>query len=245
MANKSGPPFDLAHGPEPAEGLLSVVIPVYNEKDFLAQVVRLVQATPYRKEIVIVDDASTDGTREVVDQLRSDEVRVFHHERNQGKGAALRTGFAQTKGDIVLIQDADLEYSPADYPTLLQPILDGRADAVFGSRFLGGPHRVMFFWHRVGNAMLTTLSNMMTNLDLSDMETGYKVFRGDLARSLRIKSNRFSVEPEMTAKLARMKVRIYETPISYSGRDYAQGKKITWRDGFSALWHIFRFRFFD
>ena len=172
-------------------------------------------------------------------------MRVFHHERNQGKGAALRTGFAQTKGDIVIVQDADLEYSPADYPALLQPILDGRADAVFGSRFLGGPHRVMLFWHRAGNALLTPLSNMMTNLDLTDMETGYKAFRGDLARSLRIRSNRFGVEPEMTAKLARMKARIYETPISYSGRDYAEGKKITWRDGVSALWHIFRFRFFD
>ena len=227
-----------------ADSLLSVVIPVYNEKEFIAQVVRQVQATPYRKEIIIVDDASTDGTREEVDRLRSEQVRVFHHERNQGKGAALRTGFAQTKGDIVLIQDADLEYSPADYPSLLQPILDGRADAVFGSRFLGGPHRVLFFWHRLGNTLLTALSNMMTNLDLSDMETGYKVFRGDLIRSLRIKSNRFAVEPEMTAKLARMKARIYETPISYSGRDYAQGKKITWRDGLSALWHIFRCRFF-
>jgi glycosyltransferase involved in cell wall biosynthesis len=228
-----------------AGSLLSVVIPVYNEKDFLAEVVRQVQATPYRKEIIIVDDASTDGTREVADRLRSEEVRIFHHERNRGKGAALRTGFAQTKGDIVLIQDADLEYSPADYPALLQPILDGRADAVFGSRFLGGPHRVLFFWHRVGNTILTTLNNMMTNLDLSDMETGYKVFRGDLARSLRISSDRFGVEPELTAKLARRKARIYETPISYSGRDYAQGKKITWRDGLSALWHIFRFRFFD
>jgi len=228
-----------------AAPLLSVVIPVYNEREFVAQVLRQVQAAPYRKEIIIVDDASTDGTREVVDHLRSDDVRVFHHERNQGKGAALRTGFAQTKGDIVIVQDADLEYNPADYPTLLQPILDGRADAVFGSRFLGGPHRVLFFWHRLGNAMLTTLSNIMTNLDLSDMETGYKAFRGDLARSLRIKSNRFGVEPELTARLARMKARIYETPISYSGRDYTEGKKITWRDGVSALWHIFRFRFFD
>jgi glycosyltransferase involved in cell wall biosynthesis len=225
--------------------LLSVVIPVYNEKDFLAEVVRQVQVTPYRKEIIIVDDGSTDGTREVADRLQSDEVRLFRHERNRGKGAALRTGFAQTKGEIVIIQDADLEYSPTDYPALLQPILDGRADAVFGSRFLGGPHRVLFFWHRLGNALLTTLSNMMTNLDLSDMETGYKAFRGDLARRLRIRSDRFGVEPEMTAKLARMKARIYETPISYRGRDYAEGKKITWRDGLSALWQIFRFRFFD
>ena len=224
--------------------LLSVVIPVYNEKDFLAEVVRQVRAAPYRKEIIIVDDASTDGTREVVDQLRSDDVRVFTRAQpGQGRGTA----------DRVRADEGRYRHHPGRRPgvqpgglsALLQPILDGRADAVFGSRFLGGPHRVMFFWHRVGNAMLTTLSNMMTNLDLSDMETGYKVFRGDLARSLRIRSNRFAVEPEMTAKLARMKARIYETPISYSGRDYAQGKKITWRDGFSALWHIFRFRFFD
>ena len=224
--------------------LLSVVIPVFNERETILEVLRRVRATPYRKEIVIVDDCSTDGTREVVDQFRGDNVRVFHHERNQGKGAALRTGFAQTKGDIVIIQDADLEYNPEDYPVLLQPILDGRADAVFGSRFMGGPHRVLFFWHRLGNGLLTLLSNMMTNLDLSDMETGYKVFRGDLIRSMRIKSDRFAVEPELTAMLARMKARIYETPISYSGRDYAQGKKITWRDGVAALWHIFRFRFF-
>jgi len=226
------------------EPLLSVVIPVYNEKDFIEEVVRRVSETPYRKEIIIVDDASTDGTREALRRLSPEAVRVFTHDRNQGKGAALRTGFAQTRGDIVLVQDADLEYSPADYPALLQPILDGRADAVFGSRFLGGPHRVMLFWHRAGNSALTLLSNMLTNLDLTDMETGYKVFRGDVIRGMQIRSNRFGVEPEMTAKLARMKARIYETPISYSGRDYAQGKKITWRDGLSALWHIFRFRFF-
>jgi len=230
----------------PADGgpLLSVVIPVYNEKEFIEQVVRRVRETPYRKEIIIVDDASTDGTREALQRLQGDDVRVFHHDKNQGKGAALRSGFAQTRGEIVLIQDADLEYNPADYPALLQPILDGRADAVFGSRFLGGPHRVMLFWHRAGNTTLTFLSNLLTNLDLTDMETGYKAFRGDMIRSMRIRSNRFGVEPELTAKLARMKARIYETPISYSGRDYAQGKKITWRDGISALWHIFRFRFF-
>ena len=227
-----------------SEPLLSVVIPVYNEKDFIEQVVRRVRETPYRKEIIIVDDGSADGTREVLRRLQGDDVRVIYHDKNQGKGAALRTGFAQTRGEIVLVQDADLEYNPADYPALLQPILDGRADAVFGSRFLGGPHRVMLFWHRAGNSVLTFLSNVLTNLDLTDMETGYKAFRGDLIRSMRIRSNRFGVEPELTAKLARMKARVYETPISYSGRDYAQGKKITWRDGISALWHIFRFRFF-
>ena len=228
-----------------SEPLLSVVIPAYNERDTIAEIIRRVRATPYRKEIVVVEDCSTDGTRDVLQGIHEPDVRVFFHERNQGKGAALRTGFAQTHGDIVLVQDADLEYDPKDYPTLLAPILDGRADAVYGSRFLGGPHRVLFFWHRLGNALVTLLSNMLTNLDLSDMETGYKVFRGDLVRSLNIRSNRFGVEPELTAKLARRGARIYETPISYSGRDYAQGKKITWRDGVAALWHIFRFRFFD
>jgi glycosyltransferase involved in cell wall biosynthesis len=224
--------------------LLSVVIPVYNEKNTIAEVVRRVRQTPFRKEIIIVDDFSTDGTRDALKALTGDDIRIIYHERNLGKGAALRTGFAETRGDMVIVQDADLEYNPSDYPTLLEPILDGRADAVFGSRFLGGPHRVLFFWHRVGNSALTVLSNMMTNLDLTDMETGYKAFRGDVIRQIEIKSPRFGVEPELTAKLAGMGARIYETPISYSGRDYAQGKKITWRDGLAALWHIFRFRFF-
>ncbi len=225
--------------------LLSVVIPVYNERETIEEVVRRVRATPWRKEIIVVDDASTDGTREVLAGMKGEDLRILYHERNQGKGAALRTGFAQTRGDYVLVQDADFEYDPRDYPRLLEPLLDGRADAVYGSRFLGGPHRVLFFWHRLGNAAMTTLSNMMTNLDLSDMETGYKVFKGELIRSIRIKSERFGVEPELTAKLARRHARIYETPISYSGRDYSEGKKITWRDGVAALWHIFRFRFFD
>ena len=224
--------------------LLSVVIPVYNEKSSVETVIRRVQATPYRKEIVAVDDGSTDGSRDILKSLASGEVRVFCHDRNLGKGGALRTGFAQTRGDIVVVQDADLEYDPADYPGLIRPILDGRADAVYGSRFLGGPHRVLLFWHRLGNNIVTLLSNMLTNLDLTDMETGYKVFRGELIRRMEIKSDRFGVEPEITAKLARMGAHIYETPISYSGRDYSQGKKITWRDGIAALWHIFRFRFF-
>ncbi len=225
--------------------LLSVVIPVYNERDTIEEVVRRVRATPWRKEIIIVDDASTDGTRDILAGMKGEELRILYHERNQGKGAALRTGFAQTHGDYVLVQDADFEYDPRDYPRLMEPLLDGRADVVYGSRFLGGPHRVLFFWHRLGNAAMTTLSNMMTNLDLSDMETGYKAFKGDLIRSIRIKSDRFGVEPELTAKLASRHARIYETPISYSGRDYSEGKKITWRDGIAALWHIFRFRFFD
>ena len=225
--------------------LLSVVIPVYNECDTIAEVVQRVQATPHRKEIVLVDDASSDGSREVLKNLASENVRVFFHEENRGKGAALRTGFAQVRGEIVIIQDADLEYNPADYPALLEPILDGRADAVYGSRFLGGPHRVLLFWHRVGNSLLTLLSNIFTNLDLTDMETGYKVIRTEFIRKIKIKSNRFGVEPELTAKLARLGARIYETPISYSGRDYIDGKKITWRDGLAAFWHIVRFRFFD
>jgi len=225
--------------------LLSVIIPIYNEKATLEEIVRRVEAAPYRKEIVLVDDASSDGSRDILKGLEGrDGVRVLYHEKNRGKGAALRTGIAQTTGDIVLIQDADLEYSPADYPRLLEPILDGRADVVYGSRFLGGPHRVLFFWHWVANTLLTLLSNVMTNLNLTDMETCYKVFRGDVIRGITIKANRFGVEPELTAKLARMKLRIYETPISYSGRDYAEGKKIGWRDGLAALWYIFRFRFF-
>jgi len=227
------------------EPLLSVVIPVYNEVSTLEEVLRRVKATPFRKEIILVDDASTDGTQDILKCLDDESVRVFFHKKNQGKGAALRTGFAETSGDIVLVQDADLEYDPSDYPNLLQPILAGRADVVYGSRFLGGPHRVLFFWHQLGNSFLTLLSNMMTNLNLTDMETCYKVFRGEIIRKITIKSNRFGVEPELTAKLARMGARIYETPISYAGRDYGEGKKITWRDGIAAFWHIFRFGFFN
>lgn len=228
--------------PEP---LLSVVIPVYNERATIAEILRRVRATPHRKEIIIVDDASTDGTRDILKSFTGDDLRILYHPVNQGKGAALRTAFAATQGDVVVIQDADLEYDPADYPQLLAPILDGRADAVYGTRFSGGTHRVLLFWHRVGNGLLTTLSNMVTNLNLTDMETGAKAFRGNVIRAMKIRSNRFGVEPEMTAKLARSGARIYETPVSYSGRDYAQGKKITWRDGVAALWHIIRFRFFD
>ena len=225
--------------------LLSVVIPVYNERETIEEVIRRVKAAPYRKEIVVIDDASTDGTSDFLKTFEADDVRIFFHEKNQGKGGALATGFAETTGDIVLIQDADLEYDPADYPRLLGPILDGRADVVYGSRFLGGPHRVLFFWHYVANRFLTLLSNIMTNLNLTDMETCYKAFRGEVIRKMTIKSKRFGVEPEMTAKAARMGLRIYETPISYSGRDYGEGKKITWRDGLAALWHIFWFRVFD
>lgn len=227
---------------------LSIVIPVYNEKDTLEEVIHRVQATPYDKEIIVVDDASTDGSREILDRLvrENDNLKLFYHEHNQGKGAALRTGFAQVSGDVVIIQDADLEYNPEDYPALLEPIEKGVADVVYGTRLVGGrPHRVLFFWHYLGNKVVTTLSNMLTNLNLSDMEVGYKVFRAEVLKDLQIKCNRFGVEPELTAKVARKRVRIYEVPIQYHGRDYSQGKKITWRDGIAAIFHILRFRFWD
>ena len=229
----------------PDDFLLSVVMPVYNETATIEEILRRVRATPYRKEIILVDDCSTDGTRDILKGMEDDEdLRIVYHETNQGKGAALRTGFERATGDIVLIQDADLEYDPQDYGKLLQPILDGHADVVYGSRFLGGPQRVHLFWHRMGNYLVTLVSNMLTNLNLTDMETCYKVFRAEIAHKLNIVSKRFGVEPEMTAKIARMRCRIYEVPIAYFGRDYAEGKKITWRDGLAAIWHIVRFRFF-
>ncbi len=224
---------------------LSVVIPVYNEIATIEEILKRVQSVPQDKEIIVIDDGSTDGTREWLEKLTMQEITVLFHSENKGKGAALRTGFEQATGDIVIIQDADLEYDPRDYDCLISPIADGRADVVFGSRFLGGPHRVLFFWHYVGNKVLTVLSNMLTNLNLSDMETGYKAFRTSLLQKIRIKSNRFGFEPEITAKFAKLKCRIYEVPISYSGRGYEEGKKITWRDGLAALFHVIRFRFFD
>jgi glycosyltransferase involved in cell wall biosynthesis len=220
---------------------LSVVIPVYNEERTIQEIVRKVQSVPVDKEIVIVDDCSTDSTREKLGALEGENIRILHHDTNKGKGAALRTGFASVTGDIVLVQDADLEYDPGEYPSLIGPILDGRADVVFGSRFLSGPHRVLFFWHYVGNRLLTLISNVFTNLNLTDMETCYKVFRTEVLRKIRIESERFGFEPEITAKIARLKCRVYETPISYSGRDYSEGKKITWKDGLTALWWILRF----
>ncbi|MDD2900886.1 MAG: glycosyltransferase family 2 protein [Syntrophales bacterium] len=227
---------------------LSIVIPVYNEQETLEIIFRLVQETPYDKEIIAVDDASTDGSRDILARLteRYDNVRLFYHDCNQGKGAALRTGFAQVTGDVVIIQDADLEYRPVDYPALLAPIEEDVADVVYGSRLIGGrPHRVLFFWHYMGNKVVTTLSNMFTNLNLSDMEVGYKVFRAEVLKGITIKCNRFGVEPELTAKIAKQRCRIYEVPIQYHGRDYAHGKKITWRDGLAAVFHIIRFRFWD
>ena len=221
---------------------LSVVIPVYNERDTVLELIRRVEAVPISKEIIVVDDFSTDSTRELLESLpASNDLRVLFQPQNMGKGAALRRGFEAVTGDVVIVQDADLEYDPADYHALIQPILDEKADVVFGSRFLGGPHRVLFFWHYVGNKVLTTLSNMMTDLNLTDMETCYKAFRADLLKQVRLRENRFGFEPEFTAKIAKTRARVYEVPISYSGRDYAQGKKIGWKDGVAAFWHIIRF----
>jgi glycosyltransferase involved in cell wall biosynthesis len=226
---------------------LSVVIPAFNEKNTIVEIVRRVRAVtlPLERELVIVDDCSTDGTRDLIRGLEGPDTRVIFQPKNMGKGAALKAGFAAAEGDVVLVQDADLEYDPAEYPALLAPILDGRADVVYGSRFLGGPHRVLFYWHSVGNRLLTRLCNMFTNLNLTDMETCYKAFRREALRKIDLKSRRFGVEPELTIKLARLKCRIYEVPISYAGRDYSEGKKIGWKDGLAALFHIVRFRFFD
>lgn len=221
---------------------LSIVIPVYNEIHTLELLLQAVRNAPINLpwEIILVDDGSTDGTRELMQKL-PDDVRCFYHERNQGKGAALRTGFTAASGDIVLIQDADLEYNPQDYPALLGPILQGHADVVYGSRFLGGPHRVIFYWHYVSNRFLTMLSNVFTNLNLTDVEVCYKVFRKEVLQGLVLKEKRFGIEVEITAKIARKSWRIYEVPISYYGRDYSEGKKITWRDGVAALWCILKY----
>ncbi len=225
---------------------LSVVIPCYNERATIAAVLTAVENSPYPdKEIIVVDDCSTDGTRELLQAELAPRIdTLLFHERNQGKGAALRTGIAAATGDIVVIQDADLEYDPNELPSLIAPILQDKADVVFGSRFMGGyPHRVLYFWHSVGNTVLTLASNMFTNLNLTDMETCYKAFRREIIQSIRIEENRFGFEPEVTAKVARMGVRIYEIGISYHGRTYAEGKKIGWRDGFRALWCILKYRF--
>ena len=225
---------------------LSVVIPVYNEKKTLSELICRVEAVKLEKEIIIVDDASTDGTRDLLKKYEGQErFKVIYQSKNAGKGSALRAGFDKAEGEIIIVQDADLEYDPKEYPTLIEPILDGRADVVYGSRFLGGTHRVFFFWHYVGNKVLTTLSNMCTNLCLTDMETGYKVFRRTVLDSFILKCNRFGFEPEFTSKVARHAFRVYEVPISYSGRGYEEGKKIDWKDGVAALWFIFRFRFFS
>jgi glycosyltransferase involved in cell wall biosynthesis len=233
--------------PIPEGFKLSVVIPVYNEERWIREVIRRVQAVEIPKEIVIVDDCSKDGTRDILRTFTDDNIKVFLQERNQGKGAALRRGFAEASGDVVLVQDADLEYDPAEYPKLLQPIVEGKADVVYGSRFIGESHRVLYFWHSVCNRMLTLLSNMFTNLNLTDMETCYKVFRREVLSEMTLKSDRFGFEPEVTAKVARRKPhwRVFEIPISYSGRTYEEGKKIGLKDAFSALWCIIRYRYFN
>jgi len=226
---------------------LSVIIPVYNEKNTVNKIIQQVLDVELEmeKEIILIDDGSTDGTRDILENLEYPNVKVKLHEKNQGKGAALQTGFSLATGDFIIIQDADLEYDPREYPMLLAPLLDGRADVVYGSRFLGGPHRVLFFWHSIGNKMLTTFTNILSNLNLTDMETGYKVFRKEILDKITLKSKRFGIEPEITLKLARQKCRIYEVPISYAGRDYTEGKKIGWKDGVAAIFHLIRFKFFD
>ncbi len=229
------------------ELLLSVVIPVYNEEATLEAIVERVQSVDLRKEIILVDDGSSDATPDILDKLEREEgITVLRHDKNRGKGAALKTGFAHARGNVVVIQDADMEYDPHDYPSLLKPIVEGRADVVFGSRFLVREYaRVHLFSHYLGNRFLTFLSNVFTGLNLTDMETCYKVFRVEVVKGMDLKSRRFNVEPEMTAKVAKKRLRIYEVPVSYAGRDFHEGKKISWRDGFSAIWAIVKFRFVD
>jgi glycosyltransferase involved in cell wall biosynthesis len=225
---------------------LSVIIPVFNEKYTIAEIVRKVQATRLASEIILVDDGSTDGTREILQSLASSpDLLVLYHEKNLGKGAALRSGFEKARGDVILVQDADLEYNPAEYPTLLDPIECGQADVVYGSRFLGSKHRVTMFWHMVANQLLTLATNLLYNSILSDMETGYKVFRAEVLHGLRLRANRFDFEPEITAKLLKHKARIFEVPISFNPREYSEGKKISMGDAFVAIWTLLKYRLVD
>jgi glycosyltransferase involved in cell wall biosynthesis len=242
----------------PDELVLSVVIPVYNERNTIHEILRQVRGVPLAKQIILVDDCSTDGTSDLLRRMAAEEpdLTVVFHEKNQGKGAALRTGFRHATGQIVIVQDADLEYDPAQYPQLIQPIVEGKADVVYGSRFIGESHRVLYFWHSLANKFLTLLSNVFTNLNLTDMEVCYKVFRREVIQGITLKSDRFGFEPEVTAKMARFMVpagdgrparrcRVYEMPVSYNGRSYAEGKHISWKDGVSALWCIVRYAYWD
>ncbi|TFH30692.1 MAG: glycosyltransferase family 2 protein [Myxococcales bacterium] len=226
---------------------VSVLIPVFNERTTIEKVIERVRASGVNTQIVLVDDCSVDGTREILRGIgeRDKDLVIRFHEVNRGKGAAIRTALAEATGEVTIIQDADMEYDPIEYPRLLAPIVAGVADVVYGSRFLGGPHRVLFFWHQLGNRLLTLLSNILTNLNFTDMETGYKMFRTDLLKAMRLTSDRFGFEPEVTARIAQTRCRVYEMPISYWGREYSEGKKITWRDGVAALWHIFKFNVVD
>jgi glycosyltransferase involved in cell wall biosynthesis len=226
--------------------LLSVIMPAYNEAATVESALRRVREVRLRLEIIVVNDASTDGTREILEQLAKQGLidRVIHHEKNRGKGAAIRSGIAAAGGDVVVVQDADLEYDPQDLPALLLPIRSREADAVYGSRFQGGPHRVLYFWHYAANRFLTLLTNVLTGLNVTDMEVGFKVFRRDVLRRITLESDRFGFEPEVTVKVARLGCRVYEVPVRYYGRTYEEGKKITWRDGVAALFHILRYRFF-
>jgi len=225
---------------------LSIIMPVYDEVNTVRDILEQVRAVPIEKEIIIVDDGSTDGTSDILRQeMEHDDTRVFFLAENQGKGAAVRTGIAAATGNIILIQDADLEYDPRDYPALLAPIEEGRAKVVYGSRFLGGPRKTMLFWHAVGNKLLTLVTNVLYDTILSDMETGYKVFAADVIKDIPLRAKRFELEPEVTAKVLKRGHRIYEVPISYTGREFDEGKKITWRDGFIALWTLFKYRFVD
>ena len=243
MPSKSSP-VDNTHSEE-AQPLLSVLIPACDEAPTIGEILRRVMANPLEKEVIVVDDGSTDGTPEEVEKLQRESLRLVRHEVNRGKGAAVRTGIREARGRVILIQDADLEYDPQHYEELIQPILDGRADVVYGSRFLGGPHRVLYFWHYIGNRFITLVSNVFSNLNLSDVETGCKVFRREVVQGLVLRENRFGIEIELTQKIARRRWRIYEVPISYYGRTYAEGKKISWKDGLRALWCVLRYRLRD
>ena len=227
--------------------LVSVIIPCFNEKQTLKKILKKVENSQVNiKEIIIIDDFSTDGTIQILKGIQNPLIKIYYHKKNKGKGAALRTGFSKATGDICIVQDADLEYDPDDYPKLIKPIIEDKADVVFGSRFQGSsPHRVVYFWHRIGNGFLTLLSNILTDLDLSDMETCYKVFKREVIQSIRIKENRFGFEPEITAKISKMNLRIYEVGIAYYGRTYSEGKKITWKDGIRAIYCILKYNLFN